>query len=133
MPFTLLPSSAHRSIDVGTGAGSAGRDVFNEPPSREDLAVAAEASASLARAKLGSEAVVHTSRGDIHVRLLPEVAPRAVENFSGHSRSGYYSGLLFHRVIKGFMLCVPRPLLRSDGCGLCPHAYTPQGPKRVRV
>ena len=54
-------------------SASSGRDVFNEPPSKEDLALAAEASAVIQRAKLGSEAVLHTSRGDIHVKLLPEV------------------------------------------------------------
>ena len=111
------PPTAPRvcSTDSGTGAGSAGRDVFNEPPSRDDLVLAAEASAVLARAKLGSEAVLHTTRGEVHVRLLPEVAPKAVENFSGHARAGYYSGLLFHRVIKGFMVQTGDP--NGDGTG----------------
>lgn len=31
-------------------------------------------------------------------------APKTVENFSVHSRNGYYNGLLFHRVIKGFVI-----------------------------
>lgn len=34
----------------------------------------------------------------------PLRAPKAVENFSTHSRNGYYNGHLVHRVIKGFML-----------------------------
>lgn len=55
------------------GSGSAGRDVFNEPPSKEDLALAAEASAVIQRAKLGSEAILHTTKGDVHLKLLPEV------------------------------------------------------------
>lgn len=58
---------------------------------------------------------MHTSAGDVHVRLMPEVAPRAVENWCGHSRSGYYDGLLFHRVIKGFMVQTGDP--NGDGSG----------------
>ena len=57
-------------------ASGLGRDVFNEPPSKEDLAVATEASAALARARLGSEAVVHTSRGDVHIKFMADVAPK---------------------------------------------------------
>lgn len=43
-------------------------------------------------------AVLHTSLGDIVIRLFPEVAPKAVDNFQRLIRSGYYNNLLFHRV-----------------------------------
>ncbi|MBR2100671.1 MAG: peptidylprolyl isomerase, partial [Eubacterium sp.] len=36
--------------------------------------------------------------------LLPEAAPKAVENFTTHAKNGYYDGLIFHRVIKDFMI-----------------------------
>lgn len=49
-------------------------------------------------------AVMHTTFGDIKIRLFPEKAPKAVENFVTHSKNGYYSGLIFHRVIKDFMI-----------------------------
>ncbi len=49
-------------------------------------------------------AVIKTTLGDITVRLFPDKAPKAVENFVKHSESGYYNGIIFHRVIKDFMI-----------------------------
>ena len=48
--------------------------------------------------------VLETSQGAIEIKLMPEVAPRACENFVGLAEKGYYNGLIFHRVIKNFML-----------------------------
>ena len=45
-----------------------------------------------------------TTKGDIKIKLFPEQAPKAVENFLTHSKNGYYNGLTFHRVIEGFMI-----------------------------
>lgn len=45
-----------------------------------------------------------TSKGDITIKLFPELAPLAVENFLSHAKNGYYDGLTFHRVIEGFMI-----------------------------
>jgi peptidyl-prolyl cis-trans isomerase B (cyclophilin B) len=47
---------------------------------------------------------METSMGKIKIKLFPEVAPKAVENFLKHSEEGYYNGLIFHRVIKDFMI-----------------------------
>lgn len=49
-------------------------------------------------------AVVHTTMGDIRIRLFPDQAPKTVENFATHAKNGYYNGVLFHRVINGFMI-----------------------------
>lgn len=49
-------------------------------------------------------AKIKTSKGDINLRLLPEVAPMTVTNFVHLSRRGYYDGLKFHRVIADFMI-----------------------------
>lgn len=49
-------------------------------------------------------AVMKTSMGDIKIRLFPEHAPKAVENFVTHAKNGYYNGLVFHRVINDFMI-----------------------------
>lgn len=49
-------------------------------------------------------AIFETSKGNIEVELRPDLAPKAVENFITHSKNGYYNGLIFHRVIKNFML-----------------------------
>ncbi|MBE6183043.1 MAG: peptidylprolyl isomerase, partial [Bacillus sp. (in: Bacteria)] len=47
---------------------------------------------------------MHTNMGKIKIKLFPELAPKTVENFVKHSENGYYDGLIFHRVINGFMI-----------------------------
>ena len=60
-------------------------------------------------------AVMKTSKGDILLRLFPEQAPKAVENFVTHVKEGYYDGLTFHRVIGNFMIQGGDP--NGDGTG----------------
>ncbi|KNE99561.1 hypothetical protein PSTG_07275 [Puccinia striiformis f. sp. tritici PST-78] len=96
-----------------SGAKNTDQDIFNEKPTREEQAVAAVAPSS--KILLGNSAVIHTTRGDIHCRLHPEFVPKTVENFVGHSRSGYYDGVIFHRIIRKFMIQTGDPL--GDGTG----------------
>lgn len=48
--------------------------------------------------------VLETNVGKIELKMFPKAAPLAVENFVTHVKNGYYNGLIFHRVIKGFMI-----------------------------
>ena len=48
--------------------------------------------------------VFETNFGNFEVTLKPDVAPKACENFVKHVEKGYYNGLIFHRVIKKFMI-----------------------------
>jgi len=48
--------------------------------------------------------VIETSVGDITVELDAAKAPISVENFLGYVKDGFYSGTIFHRVMKGFMV-----------------------------
>ena len=48
--------------------------------------------------------VLETNQGSIEIRLFPDVAPKACENFTKLVEKGYYNGLIFHRVIKNFMI-----------------------------
>ena len=48
--------------------------------------------------------VLETNQGIIEIKLMPEIAPKACENFIGLVEKGYYNGIVFHRVIKGFMI-----------------------------
>ena len=48
--------------------------------------------------------VLETNQGSIEIKLMPEVAPKACENFIGLIEKGYYDGVVFHRVIKDFMI-----------------------------
>ncbi len=61
-------------------------------------------------------ATIHVKNfGDIKVKFFPEVAPKAVENFTTHAKEGYYNGLTFHRVIDEFMIQGGDP--KGDGTG----------------
>ncbi|MDD5246606.1 MAG: peptidylprolyl isomerase [Candidatus Omnitrophica bacterium] len=48
--------------------------------------------------------VLETNQGNIEIKLMPELAPKACENFTKLVEKGYYNGIIFHRVIKGFMI-----------------------------
>ncbi len=48
--------------------------------------------------------VLDTNIGKIELKLYPKVAPKAVENFVTHVKNGYYNGIIFHRIIKDFMI-----------------------------
>ena len=47
---------------------------------------------------------MHTNFGDVKFLMFPEVAPKTVENFTTHAKESYYDGLIFLRVIDGFMI-----------------------------
>ena len=51
-----------------------------------------------------SVATIRTSEGPITVELFDEDAPKTVENFRKLAGDGFYNGVIFHRVIKDFML-----------------------------
>ncbi|SFC29720.1 peptidyl-prolyl cis-trans isomerase B (cyclophilin B) [Bacillus sp. OV322] len=58
--------------------------------------------------------VMETSQGSIKIKLFPKQAPKTVENFITHAQNGYYDGVIFHRVIKDFMIQGGDP----DGTGM---------------
>lgn len=57
-----------------------------------------------AQAKEDEMLVFETNQGTIEIKLMPEVAPKACENITKLAESGYYDGIIFHRVIKKFMI-----------------------------
>jgi len=48
--------------------------------------------------------VLETTQGVVEIKLFPEIAPKTCENFIGLVEKGYYDGLIFHRIIKEFMI-----------------------------
>ena len=48
--------------------------------------------------------VLETTQGIVELKLFPEIAPKACENFIGLVKKGYYDGIIFHRIIKEFMI-----------------------------
>eukprot|EP00521_Asterionellopsis_glacialis_P011253 CAMPEP_0195294914 /NCGR_PEP_ID=MMETSP0707-20130614/16175_1 /TAXON_ID=33640 /ORGANISM="Asterionellopsis glacialis, Strain CCMP134" /LENGTH=146 /DNA_ID=CAMNT_0040356003 /DNA_START=82 /DNA_END=522 /DNA_ORIENTATION=- len=53
--------------------------------------------------------------GDVHIKLFTSQVPKTIENFVGHAKNKYYDNVIFHRIIKGFMLQTGDPL--GDGTG----------------
>lgn len=84
-----------------TKSADSDRDVFNEKPSKEEVMAATQAEGPK---RVSDSAIIHTTMGDIHLKLYPVECPKTVENFCVHSRNSYYNGHVFHRVIKGFMI-----------------------------
>lgn len=52
----------------------------------------------------GLYAVIETDRGELPIELYPDAAPKTVENFIKLTEKGFYNGIVFHRVIKDFMI-----------------------------
>ena len=60
-------------------------------------------------------AVLETNRGTIKFELLEEDAPKTTENFRLLAERGYYDGVIFHRIIKNFMIQGGDPLGQGYG------------------
>jgi len=58
--------------------------------------------------------VLETNKGNIEIKLMSDVAPKACENFTKLAENGYYNGIIFHRVIKSFMIQGGDPLSKDD-------------------
>lgn len=63
----------------------------------------------------GPTATMKTNKGDIKIQLFEKQAPMTVENFVRLAEKGYYDGVIFHRVIKDFMIQGGDP--KGDGTG----------------
>lgn len=48
--------------------------------------------------------IITTSKGDIQLELWADKSPKTVENFVNYIEDGYYNGVIFHRIINGFMI-----------------------------
>lgn len=95
------------------------RDVLNEKPTGASGGAAAKGSSeSAGRGAIKSiqpKVILRTSKGDITLHLNRNEAPRTVENFLTHCRNGYYNNVIFHRIIKNFMIQTGDP--QGDGTG----------------
>ena len=59
--------------------------------------------------------IVMDDGGEIVVELYPDIAPQSVYNFVSLARSGFYDGLKFHRIMKGFMIQGGDPVGNGTG------------------
>jgi len=87
-------------------ANKATEDKTTEDNATEDKTATEKIKLSQLEAPVAGDQVAtfKTNHGEIKVKLLPENAPKAVENFTTHAKDGYYDGLIFHRVINDFMI-----------------------------
>ncbi|KAF2669733.1 peptidyl-prolyl cis-trans isomerase cyp15 [Microthyrium microscopicum] len=121
----LQEAEARDAMIVATGLGKvrfymftnemeiskSNRDVQNEKPRNLN----SQKQLQEKQTQSGTAAIIHTTLGDIHVKLFPDAAPKTVENFVTHARNGYYNNIIFHRVIRKFMIQTGDPL--GDGTG----------------
>ena len=76
-----------------------------------------------AKSSGGGHATIETDKGPIEIELLQSDAPKGVENFRLLAEHGYYDGLTFHRIVKGFMIQGGDPT--GDGTGGQSKPVTP--------
>ncbi|MGE0766718.1 MAG: peptidylprolyl isomerase [Hyphomicrobiaceae bacterium] len=72
--------------------------------------------------------VIELKTGKVYIELLPKLAPKHVERVKTLARQGFYNGIVFHRVIKGFMAQTGDPTGTGTGgskLGNVPAEFTP--------
>lgn len=113
---------SHRYFEEGTTEGEGGevirdRDIFTEKPKREQIVSAVELDSNIKSKQMNSfeSGIIHTTMGDLHIKLFPKQAPKTCENFCTHAKNNYYNNHIFHRVIKGFMIQTGDPTGTGTG------------------
>ncbi len=92
------------------------RDKVNELPTEEEKQLENYQKQLLkSQQTLINQVILHTSLGDIIIKLFIDECPKTCENFITHISNGYYNNIIFHRVIKNFMIQTGDPL--GDGTG----------------
>lgn len=87
---------------------------MNTEPTIVNKEPAKNTSAAIPALPKNSEVVMKTSMGSITLKLYDAEAPKTVENFLKLATSGFYDGVRFHRVIKGFMIQGGDPLSKDN-------------------
>ena len=102
---TMSPNQA--ATPAGTGAETGGA-----PPARKQYSAPP---AMVIDPSKHYTATINTTKGTMKAELYANEAPLTVNNFVFLSRDGFYNGIKFHRIIKGFMVQTGDP--RGDGTG----------------
>ena len=119
--LVMLAFAACSQNDGGTTAtettATAATETTATQPATETTASAAPAAEQETPMSEYENKVVelHTTEGEIHLRFFPDVAPNHVKNFIDLSKSGFYDGTKFHRVIAGFMIQGGDPNTKTGG------------------
>ncbi|KAG0599166.1 hypothetical protein M758_12G132800 [Ceratodon purpureus] len=106
----------HKTRGNIDGAGDDNiRNIADDKGAQEAFGVENNAVEALPESHLPRYATLNTTKGSITVEFFGKQAPLTVENFATHSKKGYYNGVLFHRIIKDFMIQSGDP--GGDGTG----------------
>ncbi len=116
----LLAAATDPEYVIRRSASEIYRDYFHEdrysivPPANTRLSER-QIKAAIDKYKENPTATISTSKGDIEIELFFDVAPMTVLNFIELANSGFYNGLVFHRVVPNFVVQGGDP--RGDGSG----------------
>lgn len=87
---------------------------MNTPSTNVNTELASNVTPQVSSPQKDDEVLMKTSMGNITLKFYKEDAPKTVENFLKLVQSGFYDGVRFHRVIKGFMIQGGDPLSKDD-------------------
>lgn len=138
-PFSMKPVDSMRkppgSQFSTTGAPPSGSSAYGQPPPAGTSLQAINAQNAQGQSAQSTQAgakqdypvaVIETSKGRIVCRLFKQYAPITCKNFSEMANSGFYNGLIFHRVVPGFVIQGGCP--NGNGTG----NYIPPGSDKPR-
>ena len=94
-PPTAANNSNAAPANSNAANGNAATANSNQKPANSNAAATAQKASTM---------TIETSEGKIKVELLDKDAPKSAENFRKLAESGFYNGLIFHRVVNGFMI-----------------------------
>ncbi|EOH89887.1 peptidylprolyl isomerase [Enterococcus villorum] len=115
--FLLAAGCSQNNTDKSASSAESSTEKTTDSSTKESVDLNSLTLPQLSNEVAADEDLVEmvTSKGTIKIKLFPEIAPKAVENFMTHAKDGYYDGLTFHRVIKDFMIQGGDP--KGDGTG----------------
>ena len=96
--FCIFSNREPSNFDKNSFQNSS-RDVVE----KKDVTLETQKTDKDANKAASNKVVLSTSLGDMYIRLFPESAPKAVENFLTHAANGYYNNCIFHRVVTGYI------------------------------
>eukprot|EP00842_Homolaphlyctis_polyrhiza_P004324 jgi/Hompol1/4893/HPOL_001036-RA len=103
--FVAKEKKAYNVASFSTGAAAASfTSTGISPVVKNEAAVWNDDEVAISHVKNQGAAVIQTNLGDIHLELFCTDTPRTCLNFVRLAKTGYYRGVLFHRLIAGFMV-----------------------------
>ena len=114
METAVKTAAGRKPVIAGTGCAST-KETIALTKAAEDLGIDVEYQFEEPKAGDTIAELQVKDFGTIQIKLFPDMAPKAVENFVTHAKDGYFDGLTFHRVINEFMIQGGDP--KGDGTG----------------